>query len=68
MLSRTEQRIISLLYEGKSYKEIENNLPMNINTLKTHVRRIVEKTRARNPRNAIYIWRESQARQLQLAV
>lgn len=42
-LSAREQEVIKLLTEGKSYKEISEELYISINTVKTHIRNIYPK-------------------------
>jgi len=43
-LSRQEKKILSLLAEGKSSKEIANELSVSPHTVDTHRRHLLEKT------------------------
>jgi DNA-binding NarL/FixJ family response regulator len=43
-LSPTEQKVLALADQGKSYKEIAGELDISINTVNTHVARIMAKT------------------------
>lgn len=65
-LSRTEEKVLGLYYQGMLYKEMSDVLPASIDTIKTHMRRIIKKTGAKNGRQAAYLWRENHQLRLQL--
>lgn len=43
-LSPTEQKVLALADQGKSYKEISSELDISVNTVNTYVARILAKT------------------------
>jgi len=54
-LSPTEKKILEVVRRGGSYKVAASNLKISINTLKSHVKRILIKTGAGNMAEAAYI-------------
>jgi len=54
-LSPTEQRVLALYDQGKSYKEISTELDIGVETVRTHAKHILVKTFATCLRNAAYI-------------
>jgi DNA-binding CsgD family transcriptional regulator len=46
-LSRAEARVASLLVQGKSVREVAEGLRVSLNTARTHLKRIFEKTGTR---------------------
>ena len=46
-LSHAEARVASLLVHGKSVKEVSEGLQVSLNTARTHLKRIFEKTGTR---------------------
>lgn len=52
-LTKQEQRIVSLLQEGRSAPYIANRLYITQNTVKTHIRHIYEKTSVHNRQDLI---------------
>lgn len=58
-LSPIERRITELLERGGAYKQIAADLGISINTLKTHVRRILQKTGLESMRAVSYLRRQA---------
>lgn len=54
-LSPTEQKVLALYDQGKSYKEIALTLDMSVGTVQTHAKRILVKTLANCLRHAAFI-------------
>jgi len=54
-LSPTEQKVLALYDQGKSYKEISRELDISLDTVKTYAKRILVKTLASCLRNAAYL-------------
>jgi DNA-binding NarL/FixJ family response regulator len=54
-LSPTEQKVLALYDQGKSYKEISSELGMGTETVKTHCRRICVKSLAVCLRQAAFM-------------
>ncbi|HZQ45482.1 MAG TPA: helix-turn-helix transcriptional regulator [Verrucomicrobiae bacterium] len=54
-LSPTEQKVLALYDQGKSYKEISSELDISVHTVKTHAERILAKTLANCLRHAAYV-------------
>jgi len=54
-LSPTEQKVLALYDQGKSYKEICVELGISVSTLKTHAEKILVKTTANCLRHAAYV-------------
>ena len=55
MLSPTEQNVFDKIIKGKSNREIANDLYVSINTVKTHVKRILIKLDLKKRQEIIHI-------------
>ncbi len=58
-LTRREDEILSLLAEGKMYKEVSARLGIAMETTKKHIRNIYTKLHVQNKTEAINKWRHS---------
>lgn len=52
-LTQREQEVLTLLAQGRLYKEIAQQLGIGFGTVRTHIRRIYEKLHARNRAEAV---------------
>jgi DNA-binding NarL/FixJ family response regulator len=59
LLTKREQEIITLLAEGKMYKEVSMKLGIAMETTKKHIRNIYEKLDVQNRMEAVNKWRMS---------
>ncbi len=55
MLSLTEQNVFDKIIKGKSNREIANDLYVSINTVKTHVKRILIKLDLKKRQEILHI-------------
>jgi DNA-binding NarL/FixJ family response regulator len=58
-LSPTKMKILILLANGYSDKEISQNLQMSTRTVQTHINSIVDRLNARNRTNAVAIYMQA---------
>ena len=58
MLSHREHAILKLLASGMGNEQIANAVFLSVNTVKWHIRRILEKLNARNRSEAVFVARQ----------
>lgn len=54
-LSPQESRVLDCRRRGLSYKEVAQEMKLSFHTVKTHMRKVLEKLSARSTSEAIYI-------------